>query len=76
VKVAPEEETVTPEEPEAVEDSPASEEENAAEPQPEEPAIELNVETEEAQNDTPGFEGIFAVFGLLFSAMFIMKRRL
>ncbi|ABE52454.1 Hypothetical protein Mbur_1548 [Methanococcoides burtonii DSM 6242] len=75
-KLVDEEEPVTTEEPQAVEDTPAVEEETTSEPQKFEPVTESNVETEKAQNDTPGFEGIFAVSGLLLSAMFIMKRSL
>ncbi|WP_445474995.1 DUF4430 domain-containing protein [Methanococcoides methylutens] len=79
VKLVDEEQPTTPEETPVVDDTPAVKEETKDEPQSAgmtEPVIETNVETEEEQNSTPGFEAAFAVSGLLLSAVFIMRRRM
>ncbi|MCD4822425.1 MAG: DUF4430 domain-containing protein [Methanococcoides sp.] len=70
-----EEQTVAPEEPQSEEDegqvAPDEDADTDSAEQPDTP----DAETEEDKNDLPGFEGIVAVFGLLLSSIFIMKRR-
>ncbi len=69
-----EEQTVTPEEPQLDED------EGQIVPDADAGSAEQSdtsiAESEENKKGLPGFEGIVAIFGLLISAIFIMRRRL
>ncbi|SET12351.1 hypothetical protein SAMN04488587_0047, partial [Methanococcoides vulcani] len=82
VKVVDEEEqTVTPEEPQTVtpEEPQPDEEDGQVAPDADAGLAEQsdapNPEAEEPKKGLPGFEGIVAVFGLLLSAIFIVRRR-